>query len=69
MEALSCRLLPWEVADGPANMAADEVFVRGAAELGMPLDKVIAGVVAALQADAERLELVGNAELRPTNRV
>ena len=52
-----------------ARAVSREDIVRGAAELGMPLDKVIAGVVAALQADAERLELVGNAELRPTNRV
>ena len=36
-------------------------IVRGAAELGMPLDDVIAGVIAALKADAERLGLVGTA--------
>jgi lipoate-protein ligase A len=35
VEALSCRLLPWEVADGPTNMAADEVMVRTAAERGI----------------------------------
>ena len=34
-------------------------IVRGAAELGMPLEEVIAGVIAALQADAERLGLAG----------
>jgi len=34
-------------------------IVRGAAELGMPLDNVIAEVIAALQADAERLGLEG----------
>lgn len=34
-------------------------IVRGAAELGMPLDEVIAGVITALQADAERLQLAG----------
>src|SRR5467141_2375634 len=39
-----------------------EDIVRGAAELGMPLDNVIAGVIAALQADAERLSLAGNVE-------
>ena len=39
-----------------------EDIVRGAAELGMPLDDVIGGVVAALQGDAERLNLVGNVE-------
>ena len=37
-----------------------EDIVRGAAELGMPLEDVIAGVIAALKADAERLGLVGN---------
>jgi lipoate-protein ligase A len=35
VEALSCRLLPWEVADGPTNMAVDEVLVRTAAEKGI----------------------------------
>jgi lipoyl(octanoyl) transferase len=35
VETLSCRLLPWEVADGPTNMAADEVMVRTAAERGI----------------------------------
>lgn len=38
-----------------------EDVVRGAAELEMPLEDVIAGVIAALQADAERLGLAGNA--------
>ena len=37
-----------------------EDIMRGAAELGTPLDDVIAGVVAALQADAERLNLAGD---------
>ena len=37
-----------------------EDIVHGAAELGMPLDNVIAEVIAALQADAERLGLEGN---------
>ena len=36
-----------------------EDIVRGAAELGMPLDNVIAEVIAALQADATRLGLEG----------
>jgi putative nucleotidyltransferase with HDIG domain len=36
-------------------------ITRGAAELGMPLEDVIAGVISALQADAERLQLVGTA--------
>ncbi len=31
MDALSCRLLPFSVADGPHNMAADEVLLRSAA--------------------------------------
>jgi putative nucleotidyltransferase with HDIG domain len=36
-----------------------EDIVRGAAELGMPLDDVIANVIDALKSDAERLGLVG----------
>src|SRR6266699_1023319 len=36
-------------------------IVRGAAELGMPLDNVIAEVIVALQSDAERLGLAGSA--------
>src|SRR5436190_21922937 len=36
-----------------------EDIIRGAAELGMPLEEVIAGVIAALQADADRLGLAG----------
>ena len=36
-----------------------EDIVRGAEELGMPLDDVIAEVIAALKADAERLGLTG----------
>ena len=36
-------------------------IVRGATELGQPLDDVISGVIAALDADAERLGLVGSA--------
>ena len=35
METLTCRLLPWDTADGPTNMAADEVLVRTAAERGI----------------------------------
>src|SRR5512132_3862660 len=34
-------------------------IMRGAEELGMPLDNVIAEVIAALKSDAERLGLVG----------
>jgi len=34
-------------------------IVRGTAELGMPLDNVIAGVIDALKSDAERLGLAG----------
>ncbi|MCS6851274.1 MAG: lipoate--protein ligase family protein [Gemmataceae bacterium] len=30
MEAMNCRLLPWEVGDGAANMAADEVLLETA---------------------------------------
>ena len=36
-----------------------EDIARGAAELGMPPEDVIAGVIAALQADADRLGLAG----------
>lgn len=36
-------------------------IVRGAAELGMPLEEVIAGVITALKGDAERLQLAGTA--------
>jgi putative nucleotidyltransferase with HDIG domain len=36
-----------------------EDIVRGAAELGLPLDEVISNVIEALTADAERLGLVG----------
>ena len=36
-----------------------EDIVRGAEELGMPLEDVIAGVIAALKDDAERLGLAG----------
>jgi putative nucleotidyltransferase with HDIG domain len=36
-----------------------EDIVRGAEELGMPLDDVIAQVIAALKSDAERLGLAG----------
>lgn len=38
-----------------------EDIVRGAAELGMPMEEVISGVIAALKADAERLQLAGAA--------
>jgi putative nucleotidyltransferase with HDIG domain len=37
-----------------------EDITRGAAELGMPLEDVIAGVITALQGDAERLGLAGD---------
>lgn len=38
-------------------------IARGAAELGMPLEEVIGGVITALEGDAERLGLAG--ERRP----
>jgi putative nucleotidyltransferase with HDIG domain len=38
-------------------------IVRGAAELGLPLEELIAEVIAALQADAERLGLQGTSSL------
>ena len=37
-----------------------EDIVRGAEGLGMPLEEVIAGVITALQGDAERLGLAGD---------
>jgi putative nucleotidyltransferase with HDIG domain len=40
-----------------------EDILRGATELGMPLEEIIAAVIAALQGDAERLGLVGIAKL------
>jgi putative nucleotidyltransferase with HDIG domain len=36
-------------------------IVRGASELGMPLDEVIAEIINALKSDADRLELAGKA--------
>jgi putative nucleotidyltransferase with HDIG domain len=42
-----------------ARAVSRDDIVRGAAELGTPLDDVITNVIAALQADAERLELDG----------
>jgi predicted hydrolase (HD superfamily) len=38
-------------------------IVRGAEELGMPLDTVIAEVITALKSDAERLGLQGSSTL------
>jgi putative nucleotidyltransferase with HDIG domain len=38
-------------------------IVRGATELGMPIEDVIAGVITALKADAERLQLQGSAKV------
>jgi lipoate-protein ligase A len=35
VETLICRLVPWEIADGPTNMATDELLVRTAADLGI----------------------------------
>jgi putative nucleotidyltransferase with HDIG domain len=42
-----------------------EDIVRGAEGLGMPLEDLIAGVIKALQADAERLGLAGDGGQRP----
>jgi putative nucleotidyltransferase with HDIG domain len=42
-----------------ARAVSREDIVRGAAELGTPLDDVIINVITALQADAERLSLEG----------
>ena len=43
-----------------ARAVSREEIVRGAEELGMPLEELIADVIAALQADAERLGLAGS---------
>jgi putative nucleotidyltransferase with HDIG domain len=45
-----------------ARAVSRDDIVRGAMELGMPLEDVIAGVVTALKADAERLQLAGTAK-------
>ena len=37
-----------------------EDIIRGATEVGVPLEEVILGVITALQADAKRLNLAGN---------
>ena len=42
-----------------ARAVSREDITRGAAELDTPLEEVIAGVIAALQADADRLGLAG----------
>jgi putative nucleotidyltransferase with HDIG domain len=42
-----------------ARAVSREDMTRGAEELGMPLDDVVAQVIAALKADADRLGLVG----------
>jgi len=42
-----------------------EDITRGAAELGMPLEEVIAGVITPLQGDAERLGLAGEKKTAP----
>ena len=44
-----------------ARAVSRDDIVRGAEELGMPLDDVITEVITALKADAERLGLVGTA--------
>src|SRR5215471_15128495 len=43
-----------------ARAVSREDIVHGAEELGMPVDDVIAEVITALKADAERLGLAGN---------
>ena len=44
-----------------ARAVSRDDIIHGAEELGMPLDNVIAQVIAALKADADRLGLVGRA--------
>jgi len=43
-----------------ARAVSRDDILRGAEELGMPLDDVIAEVINALKSDAERLDLAGN---------
>ena len=43
-----------------ARAVSREDIVRGAEELGMPLEELIAEVIAALRGDAERLGLAGS---------
>jgi predicted hydrolase (HD superfamily) len=42
-----------------ARAVSRDDILRGAEELGLPLDDVIAEVINALKSDAERLDLVG----------
>jgi predicted hydrolase (HD superfamily) len=42
-----------------ARAVSREDIVRGAEELGMPLDDIIAEVIPALKSDADRLGLAG----------
>ena len=44
-----------------------EDIVRGAEKLGIPLDDVVAEVIAALKADAERLGLAGTSVSKETS--
>jgi putative nucleotidyltransferase with HDIG domain len=44
-------------------------IIRGAEELGMPLDAVISEVITALKADAERLGLVGDRPLNTASEI
>ncbi len=44
-----------------------EEIVHGAEQLGIPLDQVIANVIAALKADADRLGLAGNTQSAKSN--
>jgi putative nucleotidyltransferase with HDIG domain len=48
-----------------ARAVSREDITRGAAELAMPLEEVIAGVIAALQGDAARLGLAGDQKPAP----
>jgi putative nucleotidyltransferase with HDIG domain len=52
-----------------ARAVSREDIVRGAAELEMPLDDVIAEVITALCADADRLGLTGTAKASSRNLV
>ena len=51
-----------------ARAVKREDIVRGAEELGLPLDDLIAEVIVALRADAERLGIAGTNESAQATR-
>ena len=59
MEAIAKQALPPGFDAWFARAVNRDDIIHGAEQLGMPLDDVIAQVIAALKDDAERLGLVG----------